>query len=266
MNDVENSVAELIPVPKPWPVCLIAHKGASAYCTQNTLPAFCKAVAMGAPAIELDVHMVDDVAVVYHNEDDIEDLCTTGIPKPVKKLSLDELRALELRDGSKPYGSVPTLKEALACINRKAIDNIHLKELSTGEGVEKVIKEFIAKKGWKPTDFLVSAFTKGGDDEVLPALRHIRKTLPDVPIAMIVKGYRKKGIARHLALARCLKACSLHIKLWRLKKNGKVFVDAAHAQNLTVYPYPVNDPQELKHLERIKVDGVTTDDPGIYGT
>ena len=46
-----------------------AHRGASKYAPENTLPAFQKAIEMGADGIELDVQMTkDNQCVVIHDE------------------------------------------------------------------------------------------------------------------------------------------------------------------------------------------------------
>lgn len=47
---------------------VIGHRGASAEAPENTLPSFLRAIAQGADAIELDVHVTaDDVPVVMHD-------------------------------------------------------------------------------------------------------------------------------------------------------------------------------------------------------
>ena len=46
-----------------------AHRGASAYAPENTLPAFEKAVEMKADGVELDIQLTkDDRIVVIHDE------------------------------------------------------------------------------------------------------------------------------------------------------------------------------------------------------
>ncbi len=47
---------------------LIAHRGASGYCLENTMASFEKALEMGATMIELDVQLTaDEKIVVYHD-------------------------------------------------------------------------------------------------------------------------------------------------------------------------------------------------------
>lgn len=56
---------------RPRPVEHIAHRGAKRELSENTLPAFRRAVERGADAIELDVHATDDGVVVVHHDPDV---------------------------------------------------------------------------------------------------------------------------------------------------------------------------------------------------
>ncbi len=52
----------------PRPFHVIAHRGASAYAPENTLPAFRRALVLGAFEVELDVQLSrDDVVVLFHD-------------------------------------------------------------------------------------------------------------------------------------------------------------------------------------------------------
>ena len=55
---------------------VIAHRGASAEAPENTLPAFARALAVGAPAVELDVYAAHGELWVIH--DDALDRTTNG--------------------------------------------------------------------------------------------------------------------------------------------------------------------------------------------
>jgi glycerophosphoryl diester phosphodiesterase len=58
------------------PFLVIAHRGASAEAPENTLPAFARALAVGAPAVELDVYAAHGELWVIH--DDALDRTTNG--------------------------------------------------------------------------------------------------------------------------------------------------------------------------------------------
>ena len=51
---------------------VIAHRGASGHAPENTLAAFRLALDMGAPAIELDVHLTRDHRLVVAHDDDLK--------------------------------------------------------------------------------------------------------------------------------------------------------------------------------------------------
>jgi len=93
---------------------VIAHRGASAYAPENTLPAFEKAVELGADWFELDCTLSKDGAIIVIHDDSVDR--TTGTVGAVRDLTLAELKAL---DAGSWYGPdfagepLPTLEEAL---------------------------------------------------------------------------------------------------------------------------------------------------------
>ncbi len=106
-------------LPGPW---LVAHRGGSQLAPENTLAAFDRAAALGADAIETDVRLTRDGALVTFHDDDTARLL--GAPGTVEGRSLAELRRLDaggqftLDGASFPFRglglSVPTFSEALA--------------------------------------------------------------------------------------------------------------------------------------------------------
>src|SRR5690554_737210 len=60
----KRSVSMQIPVTVPSNFRIIAHRGASAYAPENTLPAFDLALRMGRPQVELDAQLSTDGQVV----------------------------------------------------------------------------------------------------------------------------------------------------------------------------------------------------------
>ena len=72
---------------------IFAHRGASAYAPENTLPAFEKAVDICADGVELDIHLSrDSRLVVIHDE--MLDRTTNGHGF-VKDFTLAELKKLD---------------------------------------------------------------------------------------------------------------------------------------------------------------------------
>ncbi len=104
----------------PW---LVAHRGGSLLAPENTFAAFDRARELGADAIETDVRLTRDGAVVIFHDDDTARLL--GAPGTIEGRTLDELRGLDAGGGFTPDGgasfpfrgkgiAVPTLAEAFA--------------------------------------------------------------------------------------------------------------------------------------------------------
>ena len=113
---------------------IIAHRGASGYCPENTLPSFEKAIQMGAEAIELDVQLTRDNEVVVFHDYTLER--TTNGKGMIMTSDLQYLKSL---DAGSWYGKqfentrISTLKEVLERIPETVTVNIELKKLGIDE-------------------------------------------------------------------------------------------------------------------------------------
>ena len=67
-----------------------AHRGASAWQVQNTVPAFALARRLGASCYELDVHLTQDGALVVHHDYSLQ--ATAGADVLLKNLTRADLQ------------------------------------------------------------------------------------------------------------------------------------------------------------------------------
>ena len=87
--------------PPPSKPLNIAHRGARTFAPENTLPAFIKAVALGCPMLELDVHLSKDGEIVVHHDDRLERCTDVAAKFPgrssyfVSDFTSSELRTLD---------------------------------------------------------------------------------------------------------------------------------------------------------------------------
>ena len=91
---------------------VFAHRGLSiaadgSAIDENTIPAFARALEVGAHYIESDIQVTSDGVPVLFHDDDLSRVA--GVPSPVGKLTLAELQEIRLEHG----GQIPTLVEAL---------------------------------------------------------------------------------------------------------------------------------------------------------
>ncbi len=105
-----------------------AHRGASGYAPENTLPAFEKAVELGTDAIECDIHMTSDGYIVVNHNFDIQQTSNgTGF---IKELSLKELQEFDfgIQFGEQFKNTrIPTFEEMLDVVKNIKLINIEIK-------------------------------------------------------------------------------------------------------------------------------------------
>lgn len=124
---------------KPRPL-VVGHRGVPLLHQENTLAGFRRAVALGVPAVELDVRLTADRRAVCVHDSDLERL--TGERADVGQLTWDRVSRLELRrelpmgiraDGSDViarYGRterIPLLEEVIAEVAGALVLNVELK-------------------------------------------------------------------------------------------------------------------------------------------
>ena len=71
-----------------------AHRGASAYAPENTIPAFRLAMEQGADGIELDVQLSKDEQVIVFHDAELKRM--TGVCKKVEQCTWNEMSAFRL--------------------------------------------------------------------------------------------------------------------------------------------------------------------------
>lgn len=158
-----------------------AHRGASGYAIENTIPSFQLAIKMGADAVEFDVQLTSDGEVVVFHDFSLSRLF--DVDKSVSALKTDELRRYTFEDtvDGKPV-NIPLLEDLLGAIGHKIAMNIELKSESSDTSVlyrlcENVFK--LIKKRGLMKEVIVSSFN-------IDAIRQMRKLSGDIRVAVLV--------------------------------------------------------------------------------
>lgn len=219
---------------------VIGHRGARGHAPENTLASFDKALALGAPWVELDVQLHARRLWVFH--DARLERCTgaRGWLVDQKAAALRKLDA----GGGQP---IPWLPEVLDRIDRRAGVNVEMKTAGgTAAAVAKVLRDYLAR-GWSPEQFLVSSFH-------LPELRDFKRRLPEVPLGVLLCGVP-------LNLATAVSELGAAVCSIDLEFADPALIADAHARGARVYVYTVNEPDDLQRVKALGVDGVFTDFP-----
>jgi glycerophosphoryl diester phosphodiesterase len=239
---------------------VIAHRGASAYAPENTLPAFELAAAQGADAFELDVRLTRDGAAVVIHDPALER--TTSMAGPVRARTLAELRTADAgrwfsADGGRtlPFRGtgvrIPTLAEVLWSFPQMPV-MVEVKEAEVQETVRRVLVEERA------TDRCVVA------SEQLGALEMFREE----PFACGAAGSEISALYRAVLLRRVPRGCSYRLLSVPLRWHGltvptRSFVRAARRLACPVHVWTINDPATARRLWARGVAGLVTDVPNV---
>lgn len=226
-------------------IAIIAHRGASGTCPENTLPAFRRAVEIGADMIELDVQLTaDGHPVVIH---DLTLPRTTSGRGAVRRRTLAEIAALDAGRWFAPRFAdtrVPTLGAVLAEITIPI--NVELKAAGD-DGLERRTLEIVDAAG-----ALGRVVFSSFDAE---SLRRLRALTREAELAVLWSG---RAYGKALGLADRLGARSVHLR------NDVAVTDAVarvHEAGLSVRVWTVNTPEDFAFLTSAGVDGVFTDYP-----
>jgi glycerophosphoryl diester phosphodiesterase len=232
----------------PGTLVRIAHRGASGRAPENTMAAFAAALVLGVDAIELDCQLsADGVPVVIHDE--TLDRTTSGLG-PVGAKSWNELAAL---DAGAWYGPtfrgerIPRLEDVLARLDGRVVLNVEIKSACDVGAIEAPLVELVAARGalsW----VLFSSFHEA-------AVRNVRAASADAAIGVL---WDREPATGALALAHELRARCIAPSRRRVTPE---LIAAAHARDLGVWVWTVNDVAEMRRLVAAGVDALFSDYP-----
>ena len=223
----------------------LAHRGARQAAPENTLPAFERAMQMGADGLELDVQLsADGELFVFH--DTLLDQLTngTGVAASYTLAALKEL------DAGSHFGQawrgtpIPTLDEVFDLLPDDAFVNIELKrDTIARDGLEEAIVEFIQRRNLA-SRIVVSSF----NPVILWRLRKEAFPLtllysPGMPV------WLEYGQARHF-----LRLDALHPFYPQVR---------APLPDLPINTWTVNEPSEMRRLLALQVNAIITDVPDL---
>ena len=219
----------------------IGHRGAKGHEPENTLISFQKALDMQVDGIELDVHLsADGELIVIHDE--TIDRTTNGIGL-VNSLSLRQLKKCRINN----HHEIPLLSEVFDLVNKNCFINIELKSYETAEKVVELIEDYVSGKNWKYEQFLISSFDWN-------ALQQVRFLNERIQIGVLTE----TDLDLALAFAKFIQAKSIHPHFHMLSEEN---VSKIQSKGLQVFPWTVNEREDVEKIKSYKVNGIITDFP-----
>ena len=247
---------------------VIAHQGGDGVWPGDTMYAFEKAVEIGADVLEMDAHITKDGQIVLMHDETVDD--TTDGTGLIEEMTLDELKQLDAaydwsNDGGQtfPYRGqgiqIPTLAELF----EKFPQMRYVIEIKLTENpIDKPFCDLIRQYNMQDK-VLVASF----HDE---AMQKFRETCPEVATSASRGEVTKFVLLGKVFLSGLVAPGYESIQPPFDPKDSKNipimtkrFIREAHAKNIAVEPWTVDDPQLMEQYIEWGVDGIITDRPDI---
>lgn len=265
----------------PWVgggVRCYAHRGGAKEGPSSTLAAMRGALASGADALELDVHMTLDGALVCCHDDSV-DRTTNGTGR-IASMTLGEIRSLDaawwyspgheaiadLEEGAYPFRGrartdpayrIPTLSEVLEEFPSTPL-NLDIKKWAPApKSYVGVLADELERVG-RREGVIVASF----HDAALAEFREISEVDTAATLGetvLFIQALRsgsepdgRGGVAFQVPMAMA-----------GTEIVDGAFVDAAHRAGVAVHVWTIDDMSDLERLVGLGVDGVMTDTPSV---
>ena len=247
---------------------VIAHQGGDGIWPGDTLYAFENAVEIGADVLEMDAHITKEGQIVLMHDETVDG--TTDGTGLIHDLTMAELKQLDAayrwtNDNGKTYPyrgqgiQVPSLEEVF----QKFPQMRYVIEIKLTENpIDKPLCDLIRQYNMQDKVMIASFH-----DE---AMQNFRETCPEVATSSSRTEVRNFVLLGKIFLSGFLapryqsiqppydRAESMNIPIMTER-----FIREAHAKNIKVEPWTVDDPELMKQYIEWGVDGIITDRPDL---
>lgn len=229
-----------------------SHRGASAYAPENTLPAFQKAVDMGAQGIELDVHMSADGALMVIHDETVNR--TSNGKGRVVDMTLAELKKLDFSNSFTDYAgaTIPTLPEVYDLVKPAGLFiNVEIKcDVVIYWGIWDKLIALEREMGMQGR-ILYSSF----NHYVLPKIRELD---PNAKIGLLYSG----ALVDPWVYAKYLNADAIHPH-YLAALQGPGLIEGCQKNGVAIHTWTVNDPAAMRKLAQAHVEAIITNKPDV---
>jgi glycerophosphoryl diester phosphodiesterase len=216
---------------------IMGHRGAAALEPENTLLSIRRAMDIGVDAVEIDVRLSKDNALVVMHDATVDR--TTNGRGAVNSLAVNEIKKLDAGKGE----TVPTLQEVFDLTGDKVTTVIELKE----EGTERLVVELVEKNKLDDNVYVISFWHM--------LVRTVKKMNSRIKTGVLLVGCPVDACIATRAAADAL--------VMKYSFVNRQFVDMAHEEGRKVFIWNIDERHLLQPYSEMNVDGIGTNDPRV---
>lgn len=230
-----------------------AHRGASAYAPENTIPAFRLAAALGSGAVENDIHLTADGNIVVCHDDDISR--TSNGRGFISQMTFSQLRQYDFGSwrGDEFRGTtIPSLEEFLAATSSIRLLNIELKSpLPAPQRLDELLEGLYGQLelAGRIESTLISTFHHDW-------AARLKQRYPRLRCALLYG--ERLNAEETLALVRQYRADAVHPNIDHLEQSE---VEACLCRGIDVNVWTADTPEQMQKAASFGVTGIITNVP-----
>ncbi|MFF5995921.1 glycerophosphodiester phosphodiesterase family protein [Lysinibacillus sp. KU-BSD001] len=225
---------------------IIAHRGASYYAPEHSFEAYDLALTQGADYLEFDTQMTKDhVLVIEHDK-----VPSYGDGRTIPDYTATELKQLK-RANELGSSSILTLQEVLT---HYPTTPLYIETKNRRDGVEEMLlKELQAAGRLHDKSLIIQSFSA-------KSLRLLREQNHSIQLFQL---FTKEGT--HELTREKLQQVRQYANGIIIHQQAvtEALIHLAHAEQLKVHVYTVNNPRHMKKLIEQQIDGIITDRPDV---
>jgi len=222
---------------------VVAHRGLSSVCPENTLPAFGAALAVGVEEIELDLWLSRDEEVVVCHDETVDR--TSNGSGQIRELTWQEIATLDAGswfDARWAGVRFCRLEEVLSLCGNRAVLNLHLKETGAAGLLVRRVTELVEQHRVAGSVYLT------GEREVLSCAVALAPHLE----RCCLEGQHDQTIVDHALTYQCHR-----VQFWNPNFTDEL-IARAHSHGMLCNLFYCDDPQEARLLFARGIDALLT--------
>lgn len=232
---------------------IIAHRGGASLGPENTITCIERGIDSGADAIEVDVHLSKDGALIVCHDETIDR--TTNGKGRIEELTLSQIKeAIILENGIQER--IPTLEEVLMIVKDKRTLLLEVKKSRNNQYpfIEDKIVALVDSLEMR-NQIVLQSF----NDSVLSRFHSIA---PDIPLEKLLVCRLPFGLAYDIKIHRFSINDYPYVRSFNTYNalTTQRFIKDAHKKGKTVKVWTVDNPKKAKR----NVDGIITNCPQLF--